>query len=324
MKQIVNEQNVNETIVSFVIPHMGREEMLIETLQSIQNQDFDLNKIEVYVVTKNSHLQESVHSFAKVYRLNCVYVSQDKNISMQRNIGAENIEGQYIAFLDADVSLANNWLQAMLKKLRENRKIKLVSAIQKNSANAPPLEKLRTALSNAHVDCEVTFLPGRNLLLEKSTFHKSGGFPEHLETCEDYVFTHTISKQGILFYSADSHYVHIGEDKAFRPMAEKEVWRGLSNIASIRGRKIPLSEWPSFIVPPLFTLGVVCALLFTVFSHYTLAILSVLGAVTLLCLYSFRLASLTKGDPSIATVFKFYSVYFPARTWGTIKGLMQK
>ncbi|GLR70923.1 glycosyltransferase [Agaribacter marinus] len=320
-----DELQANANIdISFIIPHMGREEMLIDTLSSISAQQFDLSCIEIWIVTKNKQLQDETFNAADTVQLNVIYADTNITISHQRNIGAKHAKGEFLAFLDADIGLADNWIQAMLEKLSSDKNIKLVSAIQKNSENAPPLERLRTALSNADVDCKVEFLPGRNLLLHKTTFAAVGGFPEHLETCEDYVFTQAVSEIGQLFYSADSHYVHIGEDKAFSQMAEKEVWRGLSNIASVKGRTVPLSEWPSFFAPPLFTFGIIFLCLLSIGGWFIFAAIAAIGAFSILALYSVRLSRIAKGDPTFATILKFYSIYFPARTWGTIKGLFQR
>ncbi|WP_371192503.1 glycosyltransferase family 2 protein [Glaciecola sp. SC05] len=308
--------------LSFIIPHMGREQMLTETLASIAQQDFDTSKVEIIVVTKNQQIDETVAAMASTIPLKVIYAEQALTISHQRNMGAAAAVGEYFAFLDADVFLAPNWISALLKILSEHADIKLVSAVQKNSHQAPPLEQLRTALSNAAIDCEVEFLPGRNLLLHRDTFILSQGFPEHLITCEDYVFTQRIAELGKLFYSSDSDYIHLGEDKAFWLMAEKEVWRGQSNIASLAGRKIPLSEWPSFIAPPVFTFGCIIALICTLLGANLLAIASICAALFILAIYSIRLRRITKGKPNTLTILKFYIMYFPARTWGTIKGIL--
>ena len=99
------------------------------------------------------------------------------------------------------------------------------------------------------VDEPVKFLPGRNLFLKREVFTRIGGFPEHLVTCEDYWFTELASRQGPLWYTSETNYLHLGEDRNYADMFKKEIWRGQSNLISIRGRQIPPDEWPSFIVP---------------------------------------------------------------------------
>lgn len=307
--------------VSFIIPHKGREAMLIDTLSSICEQDFNEGGIEVIVVSQNQSISKTLEAFKERLQLTVIFNQDGNTISHSRNLGAQAASGEFLAFLDADIHLANNWTQTVFSILQGNNEIALVSAMQINSKEAPPLERIRTALSNAELDTNVDFLPGRNLFLRKQTFHRVNGFPEHLMTCEDYYFTDSVSNHGYLYYTSKTHYVHIGEDKAFIPMFKKEIWRGQSNIASIQGRRIGLREWPSFIVPFIITFGFI----FTISSLVALPLIVsvLLGIVTTLPLaaYTFRLKKLTGKDVNLLHCLWFYILYFPARTIGTLLGV---
>ena len=210
--------------ISFIIPHMGREAMLIETLHSILGLHYPKENIEVIVVSQNDEISETLSSFKDNLDLSVIFNQTNKTISHSRNLGASQANGDYLAFLDADIALSDNWVEVMLSILSSNEDILLASAMQINSQNAPPLERIRTALSNAELDTYVAFLPGRNLFLHKTTFDRVGGFPEHLLTCEDYFFTDKVNNLGKLFYTSRAQYVHIGEDKHFIPMFKKEIW----------------------------------------------------------------------------------------------------
>ena len=211
----------------------------------------------------------------------------------------------------------------MLQTITERSNCLLTSAAQVNSKNAPPLEKIRTALSNAELDCEVNFLPGRNLFLTRETFNKVKGFPEHLITCEDYYFTDQVHQLGNLYYTSKATYVHLGEDKEYKEMYKKEIWRGQSNLQSIKGRNIPLREIPSFIVPlglaVLLTLCVITVLL----KEYVVALTALILFIAPIMAYTLRLHKLTKNDVKIWYVFQFYLMYFPARAIGTLGGLFK-
>lgn len=295
--------------------------MLAATLASIAAQTFQRAAIEVIVVTQNSRLQETTLAPLRELQHAVIHRPESDTISALRNQGATQTNGEYLAFLDADVQLSPNWLTAMLEEITAHLNRALVSAVQTCSESAPPLEKIRTALSNAAVDTSVRFLPGRNLLLKKATFEAAGKFPEHLVTCEDYYFTDKVHALGELYYSSKAHYVHLGEDKDYVEMYRKEIWRGQSNLHSIKGRPIPLSELPSFLVP-LWILLFALASLGSLLSGHGLALLASLVLMLLpVLLYTLRLHKICRGSVAFTKVLQFYMYYFPARIVGTLSGI---
>ncbi len=307
------------TSVSFIIPHMGREELLIETLTSIEKLDSSNIQLQVIVVSKNESFSPQLMAFNTALDIQFLQVNQDTTISDQRNIGVKNSSSEFLAFIDADIALSNNWLQVMLSEVN-HESFALISAVQRPSRNATQLELVRVTLSNLSIDCEMEFLPGRNLFLSREVFNKTDGFPSDLITCEDYVFTHNVSKFGKLYYTSKADYVHLGEDKEYWSMARKEVWRGQSNLASVKGRDVPISEYPSFIVPPLFTLALIASFLFIALNWNILSYLSIFVWVFLLGVYTVRLYKKRHKYLRLFPIVLFYSLYFPARTVGTILG----
>lgn len=305
--------------VSFVIPHKGREELLLQTVESIFEQNYPLTNIEIIIVSQNAHLEllDNIHSQIK---LSIIYQPEHLTISCLRNIGAKHAQGKFLAFLDADVKLAKNWIIELINTLTIDESRVLVSAMQINSKQAPPLEKIRTELSNAYIDCDLSFMPGRNLLLTKTSFELTGGFPEHLITCEDYYFTNKLSEIGKLHYTSASHYIHLGEDKAYIPMFKKEIWRGQSSLLSIKGRIPPTKELPSFIIPAALILLFILAMISALLNNLSITLV----CLTVMCmpvfLYSLRLARLSKYKISFRYILTFYLLYFPARSIGTMIG----
>ena len=309
--------------VSFVIPHKGREEMLIQTVNSILNQDDKQITYEIIVVSQNKSLIELSKLAEQHSQITLLFQEDNLTISTLRNVGAAKSTGEFLAFLDADVSLSSNWLKTMLLTITKQNNCVLVSAAQTNSTNAPALEKIRTALSNAVLDCNVSFLPGRNLFLSRETFEKVDGFPEHLITCEDYYFTDQVNQLGNLYYTSAATYVHLGEDKKYKEMYKKEIWRGQSNLQSIRGRDIPLREIPSFILPIALPILLLVCLIATITGNPVFALIALLCFVLPFALYTLRLYKLAQKDVSFWRVLQFYTVYFPARAIGTVGGLFK-
>ena len=308
--------------VAFIIPHMGRENLLVQTLISIAELENEGFEIEVVVASKNDKFSDELLAFSSKLKIEFLSMPMSVTISDQRNIGVKKTNSEFLAFIDADISLSRNWLQSMHALLTQ-KKYRLVSAKQITSTHPSPLEQVRTLLSNHDLDTEVEFLPGRNLFLSKDTFEQSGGFPSKLVTCEDYVFTQRVAKLGALFYTSAASYIHLGEDTEYWAMAKKEVWRGQSNLASIKGRKIPLSEYPSFVIPPVFTLCLIVSILTMMFSLPIFGLFSVCMWISILLAYSLRLFNKSKGGPSLVAIVSFYGLYFPARTIGTLIGALK-
>lgn len=309
--------------LSFIIPHKGRFEMLIETIESIINQQTSDHSFEVIVVSQTDEIKDCILTTSDKLELKVFTRPVEDTISSSRNFGVEQAQGDYLAFLDADIYLSSNWVEQMFSELLGSPERIIVSAMQVCNADAPALEQIRTSLSNVEIDQDVAFLPGRNLFMSKASFKKIGGFPEHLVTCEDYYFTDQAAKLGKLYYTSLANYRHIGEDKEFNAMFKKEIWRGQSNIQSLAGRKIPLRELPSFFVPPAILFLLVAAVFCLLGGWPELAVVSLVLALLPIAVYSSRLFILAQSKVQLIPILWFYMVYFPARAIGTFAGLFK-
>ena len=312
-----------DSLVSFIIPHKGRFDMLKQTLRSIAEQNYSLNKIEVIVVSQTPEIEDTQLQDDNELHLQVLLRPENNTISALRNHGVKQTTGQYLAFLDADVFISPNWITCMLAHLHTEEDRVIVSAMQVCEPSAPPLEHIRTCLSNAELDTNVAFLPGRNLFLTRQFFIEIEGFPEHLVTCEDYYFTDKAAQFGQLYYTSDATYIHLGEDKIFYEMFKKEIWRGQSNLQSIQGRRIAPMEIPSFILPLWICLSLLVALVCFIFQSTTIGLLFFLLGIGPLLAYSIRLHRLSKEVVNFSSVLKFYATYFPARAIGTLTGLFK-
>jgi glycosyltransferase involved in cell wall biosynthesis len=308
--------------ISIIIPHKGREELLLLTVLSIITQSINISTLEIFIITQNKELNILEDIDSSSVNITIFHLSEDKSISALRNYGAYQSKGKYLAFLDADVELPHDWFATMIKVINENKNRIIVSSIQRNSLEPSEVEQVRTALNNIHKNSNVDSLPGSNLFMRKDDFENSLKFPEHMKTCEDIYFTSELAKKGKLFVTQETSHIHLGEDKSYQQLFKKEIWRGQSNLQSIKGRDIPLREIPSFIIP-IALLILFITTLFTVIYNNSLTILSVLILFAPIIVYSLRLYKLAKHEVQFWHVFKFYIVYFPARAFGTLGGLFK-
>jgi len=313
----------NKTNVSFIIPHKGREEMLIQTVTSILNQGDEQANYEVIVVSQNKSSIELSKLAEQHDNVNISFQDDSLTISALRNLGASQSTGEYLAFLDADIELSKNWLTVMLAEMAENKQRKIIAAIQVESNHGSNIEKIRTVMNNAYADSNVDALAGANLFIHQSDFNDVGGFPEELATCEDIYFTSEIAKSGDLYCTSKAQHVHLGEDKNWKQLFNKEIWRGQSNLKSLLGRSIPLREWPSILVPLWVFFFSIATCFSMLFGHLT-AFFVLLSAIAIpVAMYSLRLNGMAKGKVNFSTILKFYLIYFAARAIGTLGGLFK-
>ena len=307
--------------VSFIIPHKGREELLRRTIEGILALDFDLSQIEIIVVTQNAELSYR-HEHPQV-AFTAIFRPERETISALRNFGVKEASGDFLAFIDADIELSRNWLAVMFEEFEAKPGRVLISAVQRCEPDAPRLELIRTLQNAAAADVAVEFLDGRNLFLPRQTFEQVGGFPEHLVTCEDYFFTFKVHQLGEMYRTSKATYIHLGEDKRYDEMFRKEIWRGQSNLQSLKGRKIPLREWPSILSPLWIAIWTLVAVIGVALRSLDLFFFSIEMFFVPVLLYAIRLYRLGKGGIGFGEAVRFYLVYFPARAIGTVEGLFK-
>jgi len=247
-------------------------------------------------------------------------VDPNGTISRSRNLGAEATRGNYLAFIDADVALSKNWLKEMLATLDHGPHI-LAAAVQRCDDDAPVTERVRTALVRIAKDSLVDSTTGQNLLVRRKDFERVGGFPEHLMTCEDVFFTQALSQLGTLKLSSGADFKHLGEDMTFMQLFKKEIWRGSSNLAALEGRKIPLREYPSYIVPFFQAFLAIVLVLAALTGKWAVVGIALIASLGFPLVYSYRVFSRSDTSVSWFDSLRFYYVYFLARAIGMVKGI---
>lgn len=311
--------------VAFVIPHKGREELLEKTVNSILAQEDSEIKIDISVIVvsqnENAPLEE-IESKEK-RKLTVKVMPENLTISALRNEGVKHCDADYLAFIDADMFLSPNWATAMILELDSEEKRVIVSSYEHIPDNATSIEKIRVLLNNYTKDTNVPFMTGRNLFLKRQIFNEIGGFPENLVTAEDYYFTGKASDLGNLYMSSKAFAIHLGEDKNYKEMFKKEIWRSRANYFSMKGRKVPISEIPSLLVPlwiAFIYIAIPVSFYFCKYLLYTTPVL-ILMFLFPVSLYSLRCLKICSGKVSIIDTMLFYTVYFSARGIGVFAGI---
>ena len=106
--------------ISVVIPFYNNVEWLEEAVQSVLNQTY--KNYEIIVVNDGS--PENIDSFLEKYNDKITYIkTENKGPGPARNLGIENANGEYIAFLDSDDLWLPNKLEVQIGEMLKNNLI---------------------------------------------------------------------------------------------------------------------------------------------------------------------------------------------------------
>lgn len=309
--------------ITFIIPHRGRAEFLAQTLQSIFNQNFQPELLNVLIITQdNADKIKHLIPSGKI-RVEIVERPSTETISALRNYGVTISNSDFFAFIDADIELAANWVSEMVSAIESHPECMIVSSPQRSSKTPSKVEKIRVAAGYSHGNIFVSALSGHNLFVSRKAFDSVGGFPEHLKTCEDYFFTSVLGQIGKIFITGTTSYVHLGEDKSFSQVFKKEYWRALSNFPSLKNRTVPIREYPSILLPFWFLLSFFLVVSGLIIYSLPIVLVGIFGYISPVILYSFRLKNKSNSDIIFIDVAIFYFLYHTSRTVGSLAGLPQ-
>ncbi|MCC2380753.1 glycosyltransferase family 2 protein [Bacillus wiedmannii] len=108
-------------LVSVIVPLYNAEKYIEETMESILNQTY--KNIEIVIVDDGSKDQSSsiVKNFKKKYPEQIKYILQEnQGVSVARNTGIENANGEYISFLDSDDLWHSTKIEKQIESMHKN------------------------------------------------------------------------------------------------------------------------------------------------------------------------------------------------------------
>ena len=176
-------------LVSITITTKNEERNIAQCLESIKEQTYPQNKIEVIVVDNNS--TDQTKKIAKTYTKKVFNFGPER--SSQRNFGMSKIsKGKYVLFLDADMKLAPKLVAQAVRELENSNLIALYipEIILGNSFFNQIRRFERSFYDGTVIDC-VRFI-------KKDIFKKTHGFDLSLSGPEDWDLNKKIKKLGIV------------------------------------------------------------------------------------------------------------------------------
>jgi len=176
-------------LISIIVPTYNTDKKyLIEMLESVLAQTY--KKWELCIADDASTNDETIKILkkyeSKYKNIKVIYKKVNTHISQASNSALELADGEYIAFLDHDDTLAPNALYEIVKKLNNNRDLKLIYSdedkIDKNGNRYEPHFKSgwnpEMFLSQNYI-CHLT-------CIKKTIVDEVGGFRVGYEGSQDY------------------------------------------------------------------------------------------------------------------------------------------
>lgn len=197
--------------VSLVIPVRNEENHIQTCIESILNQDFPIDKLEVIFIDGNSSddTKKIINNYVEKYPdLIILFDNPQKTVPFAMNIGIKNSIGDYVIRLDAHSEYPNNYISDCIRTI-ENIEADNVGGLALTKGKgfigntfAKVLSSkfgvgnsgFRTNAKSGYVDT-VPFGA-----FKKETFEKYGYYDERLTRNQDYELNYRIRKMGGRIY----------------------------------------------------------------------------------------------------------------------------
>ena len=220
---------MNNSQVSIYVPVYNGQNTIELCINSILSQTVKPNKI--LVVNDNSTDQTA--EILKKYSDKIEIISNKKNLGLSyiRNLAANYLKSKFIASIDADVELTNDWLEKLMDKAnKENATLiggKMYEKFLKNPYNLWRSIRLKQNWGEKDIH-NPKFVFGCNNLLNTENLDKQDMYRNDLEyyktNGEDIEFSKKILNQDMnLYYCSSAICYHLQDDN--HKTLSKRYWR---------------------------------------------------------------------------------------------------
>lgn len=218
---------------SFIIPTYNEEKNLRKTIVDVRKCFIgrDAESFEIIVVDNGS--DDQTPTIAEQLGVTCV-VEPDINISEMRNLGAEIASEEILVFIDADISLADDWLESVLRyrSCLDPNSNKILGSHCRPSEETPYL--LKHWFTACYENPRSAFLPGAHIIIHSKLFSDLGGFNEKYWTNEDVEFGARAVRNGYeICHCNDISVIHRGDPKTTFEFIKRECWHGTADFLAI-------------------------------------------------------------------------------------------
>ena len=169
---------------SIVIPILGGASYLSVALDSVVPQA-EAADAEVLVVSDGPDPQ--VKEIAAGYPVELVTLPEHRGLNAARNAGIHASRSDLLVLIDADVSVPNGWLNALLAGVQSDREVEVFGGPIRGRLEAGPRACGRepppiTTLDTGSLDRDIALVWGANMAIRRTALDRIGMFDETWST----------------------------------------------------------------------------------------------------------------------------------------------
>jgi glycosyltransferase involved in cell wall biosynthesis len=199
------------TKISVVVPVRNEAKTIRSLLDGLMNQSHPPDEI---VLTDGGSIDETraiIEDFINQGFPVKLLTDDDSLPGRSRNIGVANAKNDWIAFIDAGITPARSWLQALADQVASPAHADVVYG-----SYEPVIDSFFTECAAiAYVPAPITTSEGyvrpysiASALMPRAAWEAAGGFPEDLRSAEDLIFMQRVEAAGFRIVRAPSAIVH--------------------------------------------------------------------------------------------------------------------
>jgi hypothetical protein len=216
-------------LVSAVVPTFNARRFLGHCLGSVLAAAERHGRVEVIVVDNGS--TDGTWSDVEQRQGDRVRVLQAPGVTIAtvRNRGAETATGRFLAFIDADCEVPEDYFFAVERALASG-----ASEASGAAYALPPaprwVERVWHGLHLRNATHPRKYINGGNLVVSRDAFQRIGGFQETLITGEDADFCERLAREGLRIREDPSVVaIHHGNPKSLRAFVKKQAWHSIGS-----------------------------------------------------------------------------------------------
>lgn len=185
--RITFKEEVVSSSISVIIPVYKDVNGLKDTLESLSEQTLDRKGYEIIVV--NDGGDPDITALCEEFQVRVIEHKPNRGSYYARNRGLEIAKGEYIAFVDADIRVPNDWLAKGISALNDYDYVAGAIRIDTSKINSlANYYELKTAFRVNNYILFNHYGPTANLFVKRKVFEEIGGFDERLRSGGDKEF----------------------------------------------------------------------------------------------------------------------------------------